>query len=145
MTTPRTTNLGAGNHWKLADDERLREAMRANNGLTPGKGRHVNFWGPVAVKLGLEPTAAASRRVRRRWAILAPNAPNARQVADLQLEHAKEACGADASARDVLEMLAPLLDDRNVSTFIDQALSESRCADVDALEELVEVKTEDAI
>ena len=120
--------------------------MRANNGLTPGKGRHVNFWGPIAIKLGLEPTAAASRRVRRRWAILATNAPNEQQVAHLQLEHAKEACGPEGSPRDVLELLAPLLDDRNVSTFIDQALSASRGADVDALEEeLVAVKAEDAI
>lgn len=145
MTKPRPLKIGAGNHWKLADDERLREAMRANNGLTPGKGRRVNFWGPIAVKLGLEPTAAASRRVRRRWVILAPDASNEKQVANLQLEHANAVCGADAGARDVLELLA-LLDDRNVSTFIDQALSASRGADVDALEkELVALNTEDAI
>mgnify|MGYP004233161595 FL=1 len=146
MTKPRPLKLGSGNHWKSDEDERLRTVMRVSNGAPPGKGGHPNFWVKIAEKMGLAATSSAARRVRRRWAILEPNASNARQFADLQLEHAQAVCGAEASARDVLDVLAPLLDDHNVSTFIEHALSASRGADVDALEELVAVKaTEDAI
>ena len=147
MTKPRPLKLGAGTHWTSDDDERLRAVMKDFSGLTPGKGGRITFWVKVAERLGLDATATASRRVRRRWALLAPDASNARRFADLQLEHAKEACGTDANARDVLEMCGAMLEDQSVSTFIEHALSASRGkADADALEELVAVKpTEDAM
>lgn len=137
MTKPRPPKLGNGNHWSRAEDERLRSVMREVNGFPPGKGSNKqHFWGKIASRLGLGAAPSAQRRVRRRWAMLAPNAPSARKVADLQLEHAKEACGADASPRDVLDLLATMVEDNNVTTFIDQALSASRGAEIDELEEL---------
>lgn len=137
MTKPRPPKLGNGNHWNHAEDERLRSVMKELNGSPPGKGGHPHFWAKIASRLGLGAAPSATRRVRRRWALLAPNAPNARKVAELQLEHAKEACGADASTRDVLHLLATMMEDDGVTKFIDQALSASRGAEIDELEELV--------
>lgn len=138
MTKPRPPKLGNGNHWNHAEDEQLRSVMREVNGFPPGKGSNKrHFWGKIASRLGLGAAPSAQRRVRRRWAMLAPNAPNARKVADLQLEHAKEACGADASPRDVLDPLPTMVEDNILTTFIDQALSASRGAEIDKLKELV--------
>jgi len=138
MTKPRPPKLGNGNHWNQAEDERLRAVMKEVNGFPPGKGSNKrHFWGKIASRLGLGAAPSAQRRVRRRWALLAPNAPNARKVADLQLEHAKEACGADASPRDVLDPLPTMVEDNILTTFIDQALSASRGAEIDKLKELV--------
>ena len=87
MTRPRASQTKARADWTKADDARLCAIMHGmNGGLPPGRGGRQNFWLQVAVAMGLGATTSASRRVRRRWAALAPGAPSSGKAATLQLE-----------------------------------------------------------
>lgn len=122
MTKPRASQTKVRADWTKADDARLCAIMHGmNDGLPPGRGGQQNFWLQVAVAMGLGATTSASRRVRRRWAALAPGAPSRGKAATLQLDLARGACDKDADPRDVLALYGALTNHGDATALVDQA------------------------